>query len=362
MDFAVEYPRLEPAQQDRFREVVTRLLSGHVLTPGPAMQPDPDWRFAERHRELIDAYLRIGGWRLEIDLGLRLCRAVHESGEQRVRLSKLESLVLCTLRLAYHEQMQQVSEDLRCEMIGRLPARAADPVGHGPPPSSPAVRSSTRCAAWPGTRCVVVDRGFAGEDTETFEVSPLIEKVLPADRIAEMAERIRAYTGAAGPPAEPPSEAERRRGAGMIRLAAIRLVNWYHFADETFRLGGSCLLLGDNGSGKSTVLDAVQWALVADQQQARFNKAANEQSRRGLYSYVRYKLGSEDETRPGQVRFGRGACASYVILHFADERDPAGDFACGIAMEATETDTHVARAHFVLPRATAADVPAVGAR
>ena len=56
--------------------------------PGPAMQPDADWRFAERHRELIDAYLRVGGWRLEVDLGLRLCRAVHESGEQRVRLSK----------------------------------------------------------------------------------------------------------------------------------------------------------------------------------------------------------------------------------------------------------------------------------
>jgi uncharacterized protein YPO0396 len=145
----------------------------------------------------------------------------------------------------------------------------------------------------------------------------------------------------------------------MIRLAAIRLVNWYHFADETFLLGGSCLLLGDNGSGKSTVLDAVQWALVADQQQARFNKAANEQSRRNLYGYVRYKLGSEDEARPGQVRFGRGACASYVILQFADDRDPAGDFVCGIAMEATEADTHVARAHFVVPRSGAADIPAI---
>ena len=52
----------------------------------------------------------------------------------------------------------------------------------------------------------------------------------------------------------------------MIRLDAVRLVNWYHFADETLRFAGSCLLLGDNGSGKSTVLDALQWALVADQQ------------------------------------------------------------------------------------------------
>jgi uncharacterized protein YPO0396 len=145
----------------------------------------------------------------------------------------------------------------------------------------------------------------------------------------------------------------------VIGLEVIRLVNWYHFADETLRLGGSCLLLGDNGSGKSTVLDAVQWALVADQQQARFNKAANEHSRRNLYGYVRWKLGSEDETRPGHVRFGRGACASYVLLQFTDDRDPAGDFTCGIAMEATEADGAVSRVHVVLPRTRAADVPAV---
>ncbi len=54
MDFLADYPRLEPAQQERFREVVTRLLSGHVLTPGPALKPDPDWRFAERYRDLAE--------------------------------------------------------------------------------------------------------------------------------------------------------------------------------------------------------------------------------------------------------------------------------------------------------------------
>jgi hypothetical protein len=199
MDFAVEYPGLEPAQQERFREIVTRLLSGHVLTPGPALRPDPDWRFAERHRELIDAYLRIGGWRLEIDLGLRLGRAVHESGEQRVRLSKLESLVLCTLRLAYHEQMQQVSEDLRCDMsVGALRERLIQA-------GKPAAQLSRRALEHALRRLarhslVVVARGFAGEDTEVFEVSPLIERVLPPDRIAELAARIRAYSGASGEP------------------------------------------------------------------------------------------------------------------------------------------------------------------
>lgn len=145
----------------------------------------------------------------------------------------------------------------------------------------------------------------------------------------------------------------------MKRLEAVRLVHWYHFEDELLRLGGSCLFLGDNGCGKSTVLDAIQWALVADQTQVRFNKAANEQSHRTLYGYLRHKLGSEDEGRPGQLRYGRGACTSYVALEFVDDRDPSGSFTCGLVMEAAETDTTVNRWHFVLPGVRAREAPFV---
>lgn len=193
--------------------MVTRLLSGHVLTPGPALRPDPHWRFAERHRELIDAYLRVGGWRLEVDLGLRLCRAVHESGEQRVRLTKLESLVLCTIRLAYHEQMQQVSEDMRTELsVGALRERLI----HSGKPAAQLSRRALEHALRRLNRhsLVVIDRGFSAEDTETFEVSPLVEKVLPPDRIAELAERIRAYIGAAAANVGPTEEPEDGEEAG----------------------------------------------------------------------------------------------------------------------------------------------------
>src|SRR3989442_3729819 len=145
----------------------------------------------------------------------------------------------------------------------------------------------------------------------------------------------------------------------MRRLEAVRLVQWYHFQNDVFPIAGSCLLLGDNGSGKTTVLDAIQVALVADLTEVLFNSAANERSQRTLYGYVRWKIGSEDESRPGAVRFGRGACTSYVMLEFRDEVDPAAAFTCGIGFEAAEADTDVAKLFFVVPGASVTEVEAV---
>src|SRR5436190_23464830 len=143
----------------------------------------------------------------------------------------------------------------------------------------------------------------------------------------------------------------------MRRLEAVRLVQWYHFQDELLPIGASCLLLGDNGSGKTTVLDAIQVALVADLTDVLLNRAANEKSRRALYGYVRWKIGAEDESRQGAVHFGRGACTSYVMLEFVHD-DPPVVFTCGIGFEATETDTDVAKLFFVVPGTPAREVGA----
>jgi uncharacterized protein YPO0396 len=145
----------------------------------------------------------------------------------------------------------------------------------------------------------------------------------------------------------------------MRRLERVRLVQWYHFQDEVLPIGASCLLLGDNGSGKTTILDAIQVALVADLTDVLLNRAANEKSRRALYGYVRWKIGAEDESRLGAVHFGRGACTSYVMLEFADDADPSRAFTGGIGFEATETDTDVAKVYFVVPGTGAADIEAI---
>jgi hypothetical protein len=195
VDFLEDYPKLEPAQQDRFQRVVTRLLAGEVLTPGSPLQPDPDWRFADRFRDLVDSYLRIGGWRFDLDPTLRLARAVHETGRQRVQFNKLESLVLCMLRLHYHEQMRMATDQERCDItVGALRERL---VHAGKPVSQLSKRALGRSLRKLERHSLVrIDRGFDADDDGIVEVMPLVEKVLPDDRIQEIAQRIKAYVTA----------------------------------------------------------------------------------------------------------------------------------------------------------------------
>jgi len=55
---------------------------------------------------------------------------------------------------------------------------------------------------------VRVARGFDADDDATIEVMPLVEKVLPDDRIQEIAQRIKAYVSARTPVAEHETETE----------------------------------------------------------------------------------------------------------------------------------------------------------
>lgn len=192
MSFFTDFPALDPRAQDHFRSVVTRLLAGDVIVPGSGIAPSAIWRFLERHQDLIEEYLRIGGWRLELDLTLRIARAVHLSGEHRVRLNKLESLVMLMLRLLYHERMEEVRDELRCEVsVGELKERL---IHEGKPAHHLSRRVLAGALVRLGRHSVVeLPRGFAGEDREVMVVTPLIEKVLPPERIRQYHDRVREY-------------------------------------------------------------------------------------------------------------------------------------------------------------------------
>lgn len=48
----------------------------------------------------------------------------------------------------------------------------------------------------------------------------------------------------------------------MKKLTKIKLINWHYFQNETINVDGSFLLSGENASGKSTILDAIQLVLT----------------------------------------------------------------------------------------------------
>lgn len=96
----------------------------------------------------------------------------------------------------------------------------------------------------------------------------------------------------------------------MKTLTKIRLINWHLFENTTIDCKGSTYFIGINGAGKSTILDALQFALVGGQRDVRFNQAALIGSKRTLASYVRGELGTEGQ------RFLRGDATGVVALEF----------------------------------------------
>lgn len=123
-----------------------------------------------------------------------------------------------------------------------------------------------------------------------------------------------------------------------LSLTRIFLHNWHRVGHQLIEVQDSLYLAGHNGSGKSSVLDAMQLVLVADQTRMRYNSSAQERSARTLDSYVRGKIGESRYLRPG-------ATVAYVALEFASG---AGHQTLGVCVEAAEGQSPE-RMFFILP-------------
>ncbi len=102
----------------------------------------------------------------------------------------------------------------------------------------------------------------------------------------------------------------------MLELTSIFLHNWHRLEHHHLKTRGSLFLTGHNGSGKSTILDAIQFLMVADLQKVRFNSSAQERSSRNLDSYVRGKIGEDRYLREGDT-------VAYLGLSFSQKREGA---------------------------------------
>ncbi|NTU63419.1 MAG: AAA family ATPase, partial [Chloroflexi bacterium] len=125
----------------------------------------------------------------------------------------------------------------------------------------------------------------------------------------------------------------------FLSLTRIFLHNWHRFQHDVLDVEDSLYLAGHNGSGKSSVLDALQVVLIADLVHVRFNSSAQDKSDRNLDTYVRGKLGEDYWLRPGNT-------IAYVALEFTDRRRQVA-VTLGVCIEAGEGRTPD-RTYFIL--------------
>lgn len=137
----------------------------------------------------------------------------------------------------------------------------------------------------------------------------------------------------------------------MKKLTGIRLINWHYLVDQTLDVEGSLYLFGKNESGKSSVLDAIQFVLVGDLRRVRFNASAQEEGRSGrdLAGYCLCKVGEE---------YQRAEATAYVALQFADADD--SPFLVGAVVDA-HSDGREDHAFFIINDQALADPLFLGA-
>jgi uncharacterized protein YPO0396 len=105
----------------------------------------------------------------------------------------------------------------------------------------------------------------------------------------------------------------------MKSLTRMKMIQWHYFDDETvyFNPNGT-IVTGDNGSGKSTIVDALQVILVGNMKMVKFNSSAHdEKTERNLVTYLRGKIGGESSTSTEYIR-NHDFC-SYLALEIEEE-------------------------------------------
>ncbi len=104
----------------------------------------------------------------------------------------------------------------------------------------------------------------------------------------------------------------------MKLLTKIQMINWHYFSNEIIRLGEVNFLTGANSAGKSTIIDALQAALIGETRSSRFNRAAGKKSERTFRSYLIGTLGEDVSSGVKALREGKDF-SSYVAVEFYDD-------------------------------------------
>lgn len=130
----------------------------------------------------------------------------------------------------------------------------------------------------------------------------------------------------------------------MKTLTKIKLINWHGFYNETIDVDGSVLVTGENGTGKSTLLDAIYFVLTGGEEN--FNSAANTNNSRTVETYMRGKTGIEGSAF---LRNDKSLISHIALEYYDTNRNEY--FVIGVVLEIQEGKTNPNRSFYHIPNA-----------
>lgn len=133
-----------------------------------------------------------------------------------------------------------------------------------------------------------------------------------------------------------------------ISLTRIIAINWYGFR-QIFAVDENVLISGAFGTGKSAILDLVQYVLLGERWRANRAAAGNARGR----DLVGYCLGDTNQTRNGNRHFLRQNGVTFIALEFtrpreSKQKEPVRE-TWGIRLQYSSPDASPAHTYFCIP-------------
>lgn len=129
----------------------------------------------------------------------------------------------------------------------------------------------------------------------------------------------------------------------MIWMRRMHVINWMYYGEQTIDWDRSNLLTGITGSGKSSLIDALQVVILGETSRFFNRSATGTKSERNLATYLRGKFHDSEYKRPDK------AFSSYLTVDFFDELNQE-KFCYGVVFDISE-DNNIEKDFFYIPRA-----------